>query len=484
MNPQRACFILFLCALCAAFTSRAQIGIVASNVVYSTLDDAAVVDTSSSTLFTIGDIVIEGNKQTRPSIILRELSFYKNDRYSLQVLVDKFNEAKRQLMNTGLFHDVVVSLQGLQGQNATVRIEVKERWYIFPKPFVKTVDRSLGEWITQKDMSMDRVNYGIKLTHKNFTGRRDKFHVGFMNGYTKQLSLSYDGLILDKRMQWTANMGVAMGKNRQVNYMTAENKLVSFKDTADFVHSYFQSYAELTYRPAINTRHTFGLAFSTESVPDTVLAMNPNFYAHKKSVRYPEFYYNLSYYNVDFNPYPTSGVIGEFSFRKKSIDHQLNMWQVGAKGALYKPLGKNYFFSLKAAGMLKLPLKQPYVNQQLLGFNNMYMQGYEYYVVDGVAGGYTKASFSRQLVNTVVHIPSERIKRLNHIPFRLYAKVYGNTGYVYNPDAGRNELNNRLLYSGGVGLDIVTFYDFIIKVEWSFNQLNQNGLYLHRKDYF
>jgi hypothetical protein len=62
--------------------------------------------------------------------------------------------------------------------------------------------------------------------------------------------------------------------------------------------------------------------------------------------------------------------------------------------------------------------------------------------------------------------------------------VYGNTGYVYNPEPGYNYLNNRLLYSGGVGLDIVLFNDFVIKLEYSANQFREKGLYLHKRDYF
>jgi hypothetical protein len=41
-----------------------------------------------------------------------------------------------------------------------------------------------------------------------------------------------------------------------------------------------------------------------------------------------------------------------------------------------------------------------------------------------------------------------------------------------------------MLYSGGLGIDIITFYDVVIKLEWSFNQLGQNGLFLHRKTIF
>jgi hypothetical protein len=38
-----------------------------------------------------------------------------------------------------------------------------------------------------------------------------------------------------------------------------------------------------------------------------------------------------------------------------------------------------------------------------------------------------------------------------------------------------------MLYSGGLGIDILTLYDFTLKLEWSFNQIGQNGLYLHNR---
>jgi hypothetical protein len=170
--------------------------------------------------------------------------------------------------------------------------------------------------------------------------------------------------------------------------------------------------------------------------------------------------------------------------RRRGLGSDINLWQLTAKGSGMWQLGDKYFFNLRVAGGLKLPFKQPYINQQFLGWNDMFLQGYEYYVINGVAGGYAKVIFSREIINTNFHIPSGKIEKLNHIPFRLYAKIYGNTGYVHNPEPGDNLLCNRMLYSAGIGVDLVTFYDFIIRFEWSFNQLGQNDLYLHRKNYF
>jgi hypothetical protein len=63
----------------------------------------------------------------------------------------------------------------------------------------------------------------------------------------------------------------------------------------------------------------------------------------------------------------------------------------------------------------------------------------------------------------------------------VYVKAYTNEGYVHNPNPSyTNPLNNKMLYSTGLGLDIVMFTDLIFKFEWSFNQLGQNALYLHQ----
>lgn len=486
MNFKFACIICLWCALCNSRSAAAQIGIghAENKILYST-EDISYSPINTTHLFTVKEITIEGNKQSKSSTILRELSFFEGYSYTLPVLVRKFAQAKKQLMNTTLFHEVIVSLKNLEGYDAHIKIELKERWYIFPFPFIRTVDRSIGEWIKEQNMDWNRVNYGIRIKHYNATGRNDKLSLYFMNGYTRQFSLEYKGLQLDKKQQWTSSFGLALGKNKQLDYITTDNKRQFFKSEQTFVHSFFNSYLEFSYRRAIKTKHTFGASFNSLSIPDTILKINPSFSTNQQSsIRYPEFYYTLTHYNVDYIPYPTKGYSAEISLRKRGMNSQMNLLQLTTKASGTWQLSKKYFFNLRVMGGLKLPFKQPYINQQFLGFNDSYLQGYEYYVINGVAGGYAKTTFSREIVNTHFHIPSGKIKKLNNIPFRLYAKVYGNAGYVYNPEPGSNQLCNRMLYSAGVGFDVVTFYDFIVRFEWSFNQLGQNDLYLHRKNYF
>ena len=79
------CIIFIWCALCNPGTLAAQIGIGHADrqILYSTKDSDASTDTSrlfaptdTSRLFIIKEITVEGNKYTRTSTILREVSFY------------------------------------------------------------------------------------------------------------------------------------------------------------------------------------------------------------------------------------------------------------------------------------------------------------------------------------------------------------------------------------------------------------------------
>jgi hemolysin activation/secretion protein len=88
----------------------------------------------------------------------------------------------------------------------------------------------------------------------------------------------------------------------------------------------------------------------------------------------------------------------------------------------------------------------------------------------------------RELVN--VNIPIRGSVSHDHIPLRIFATAFSDYGYAYNRDFTANSLVNRGLYTAGIGLDIVSFYDLSFKFDYGFNQLGQNGLFLHIRNDF
>jgi len=78
-------------------------------------------------------------------------------------------------------------------------------------------------------------------------------------------------------------------------------------------------------------------------------------------------------------------------------------------------------------------------------------------------------------------IQNEKYKK---IPFKIVGKAYADAGGVHLPFFTNSILNNRLLYTWGFGLDVLSYYDFAACFEYSFNQLGEKGLFLHlRRDF-
>ncbi|WP_158512980.1 POTRA domain-containing protein [Flavisolibacter tropicus] len=225
-------------AFCRSLSVCAQVNSLQSQLIYSTNELNTYTDTTS--LFTIKEIILEGNQRTKEKIILRELPFEVNERYSLSELIEKFAIARRQLMNSTLFQDVVVSLNTLQGYDAAVKVSVIERLYIFPIPFIKVVDQNLQQWVTDSKMDMGKVKYGIKTTMKNFTGRNDRFSFNITSGFTKELSFRYEGLPLDNKLRWSGSLGVWYGQNRDFQYATVAHKPLAYRNNEDFVHDFLE----------------------------------------------------------------------------------------------------------------------------------------------------------------------------------------------------------------------------------------------------
>ena len=455
-----------------------------NSVVYTT--DGATTVSDTNRLFVIRDIIISGNDKTQPAIILRELPFKLSEVYHLGAIVQKLKTARKQLMNTGLFRNVVISLENTDDQVVNIKVDVEEKWYIWPMVFFKPVDKSFGEWWNDKDRSLDRINYGLRLSHNNITGRNDKLRLSIMNGYTRQVTIQYFGLRLDPALKWSTNAGVSYGQNREVNYMTLRNKQIPVRGEDEFLQTYVGGFLHFNYRPRIKTTHSFGVGYTYETIADTITKLNPSFSSGSNIITYPELFYKLSYFDVDFITYPTKGFSAELFLKRKGLGIQspVNLWELTAKASQSWPLNSKYFFNLKGLGTIKLPFSQPYIGKRFLGYDGRFLQGYEYYVVDGVVGGYAKASITRPIFTAHVHLPSKQFRSLSRIPIRVYAKTFVNAGYVYNTVAGDNNLTNKFLYSGGVGLDLVTYNDFVIKIEWSFNRLGENGVYLHQRSDF
>jgi hypothetical protein len=220
-----------------------------------------------------------------------------------------------------------------------------------------------------------------------------------------------------------------------------------------------------------------------QQVDTAITKLNPDYFPNNAtSVSFPELSYKLEYFNVDYNPYPQKGFMGEVSLLKRGLNDKMNMWQLGYRGSQNVKLSSKASYSFQSNGILRLPFDQPYTNQRMFGYGDFYLRGLEQYVIDGVAGILFKNTFRRKILSFNILSPFNT--SFQKIPFNFYAKTYADAGYSHGTSSESNYLVNRMMYTAGFGIDMVTIYDVILRFEYSFNQMGQSGFFFHVKNDF
>jgi outer membrane protein assembly factor BamA len=446
---------------------------------YCGLSQNDLVQAKDSTII-IGNIIVSGNKKTKTNIILREMFVKQGDTISINQLQQKIEQSRAFIYNTTLFVSVAIETAKQDSNKISVIVLVKERWYIFPLPFFKLVDRNFNDWWVNQNKDLSRVNYGLKFYHNNLTGNNDKLNLMLITGYNRQIALRYEIPFINKKMTNGFSVGYIQSKQKELNYQTSlGNKQLFFKLQDGFTKSYTKFDVAFTNRPDKNLRHIFRMGYTKESIDDSVAIKNPNYYGSNiKSLTYLDFSYTLQYLNTNYNAYPTKGFGGNLSFYTRGLlDKTANLTQISVSAIFAQPISKKMHLRVRSAAAIKFPYNNIFINQPLFGYGDFQLRGQEYYVIDGMIGLISKLSLGYEMFDLKLKLPIKSATYSN-IPVKIYGKVYGDFGYSHNPFISNDLLSNKLMHTYGLGLDIVTIYDIVIKLEYSFNQLGGSGFFV------
>lgn len=436
----------------------------------------------SSAKIIIHRITISGNKKTKEYIIRREMQLKAGDTLNAGSFNEELQKLQQQVYNTNLFLEVRPQLSETAPGIVDINLAVKERWYIFPIPKFQLIDRNINEWIQKYHADLDRVVYGVKFTHYNLTGHRDLLRLTLLNGFTRNISFTYFKPLSEKKLNNGFSVTGGIVQNREFIFkIDTANKPVLFNN-GDFSRKNYFIGAGYNFRKNIMGNHYFNIVFNHVSVVDSLIdpKYNPNYFkdavTHKN---YLDFSYTYRYINTNNAMYPLRGTTGTVRLLKRGLGFSggINMFSIEGSYNRYWPLKNDWYLSTELSAKTTLPFNQPYINQRALGYLDVNLRGLELYVVDGVAFGLTRNTLKKKLFTVNIKTPFKSDK-YHIIPFTVFAKTYGDLGIVFNRDAFRTSLNNKLLYTGGFGIDILSIYDINLRIEYSFNQLGKNGLFL------
>ncbi|MEL7121697.1 MAG: POTRA domain-containing protein [Bacteroidota bacterium] len=437
---------------------------------------------------TVNDILLVGNKKTKPKTILRELSFAVGEKINKEDLSEKLNESKLLLLNTNLFTQVDIYFSNWIGETneVDITVQVVETWYIFPLPLFELADRNFNVWWVDQKRSLERTNYGVHFTHVNTTGRRDKLDLIAKFGYTKFLALSYEQPFINNAQNIGLDFDISFRQYREINYATVENKQAFYKNEDEFGLQLFNVTLGFDYRPFIRTTHRFSIGFDQHYISRHVFTeLNPNFFEFPiNTQRYFYLEYSLSQDYRDYKYYPLNGYYLEGKLEKAGLGlfNERSGFDLRLRYDKYYQLNKKFSVALlNRAKYSFIRNQQPYIANRAIGYNKDELRGYEYYVIDGLDMIYTKMSLRFEIINRTVKfgkiVPMEAFRLM---PLRVMLSINNDLGYVNGPFArDQNPFNNRLLWGRGIGLDFVVYYNKVFSFEYSFNHLNEGGLFLH-----
>jgi hypothetical protein len=432
----------------------------------------------------IANIDVEGNVKTKSYIILRELPYHAGQIISADSIAYYNKIAKQQLFNTALFTDVQVTANESDSVSLNIKIVVKERWYFFPIPYFRWVDRNFSEWWITRNRSLDRVNYGINLRQSNTTGNNDKLTLGLITGYTQQAVVRYQFPFIDKKLKFGLGFGGQYFTQKELNTSTYKDKQI-FTRTIDEISKGYRVNVNLSYRPNLFDRFNLQVGFGNSTISDSAMLVQPKYFAsHKKSLSYTDLTASFSNIRFDYNAYPTEGNSNEVAiYQRLSSGSNLSSFQIRKIHA--HRFSKSAFYLLETNSLFKILSNQNYLDNKLLGYGNLQMNGFEYYVVDGNAGSIAKAEIHHLLGTYTlprkygIALLDKVNNKLPVIYYHFWLRAFTNLGYVYSErPSNTSKLSNTLLRTFGVGLDIISIYDLVIKIDYSVNQLGDKGLYL------
>jgi outer membrane protein assembly factor BamA len=446
---------------------------------------------SHDRIITINRILIIGNKLTRNSIISRELSLKVGDTISTRRIDQVLLLDKNKIYNLRLFNTVVIRWIDLGTNEADILIDVSERWYTFPVPIFDLSDRNFNEWVQTYNADFRRVNYGLRLYQYNFRGRNETVRLTAQFGFVKRFELSYRIPYIDRQQKHGLTFDLDYVAPKNAVYAT-ENHQFSFLESETVLRRTRGAGITYTFRKSFYQSHSFTASYRSSTIADTISQLNENYYGNgETSQRYGTLQYVFNSDHRDVIAYPLKGYQITALVERLGLlpGDNVSLWNLSASYAYHKPVGNKNYFSNFTSLYRSFPENQPYSQFFGLGYKKQFVRGYEIYVIEGPFYVLNKTTFKRRIFSRTWEFDRVPLEQFRYFPISIYAKIYADAGYaqnypIYAERAINTRLSDRWLGGLGGGLDVVTFYDFVMRFEYTFTLEKTSGFFFHVKKEF
>lgn len=439
----------------------------------------------------INRVFLIGNRLTRDQIIMRELSLKPGDLIYNLDLPQIIDLDKKKLINTRLFNTVEIKMMELEENKVDLIVDLNERWYTFPSPIFELSDRNFNDWWQNYNHDLKRVNYGLRLYQFNMRGRNETLRFIAQFGFQRRFDLMYRFPYIDKGQKHGLSIDLGFHETKNLAYQTRNHKY-EFAESDEILRNERRAGITYSYRRSFYKTHSLNVSYRNMHVNAIVIDSNAN-YVRGELFRqeYPSVWYQFNSDHRDVMAYPLKGNQFVFYIAQNGlgISEDLNNFETSVLYSRYFDLKKGFYLSNNANAFYSTPDDLAYVNFGVLGQRKQFVRGYELYVVEGPWYLLNKTTFKKLIFSRNYHWADMPARQFRYIPVSIYLKTYADLGYVrnypYYEARGLNTtLSDKLLLGTGLGLDVVGFYDIVLRFEYSFNGEGEQGFFFHVKKEF
>lgn len=429
--------------------------------------------------FTLRTIIIEGNKRTKERYITRELSFEIGKIYKRSDLDSIYEWNKNRIYNTFLFNTIDFELVNESNNEADLKVIVDERWYFYPEPVLKPVDRNPLDWWVNRGKDFSRVNYGIRMTHFNFRGRGEFLRVWLQTGFSNIVTVRYRIPYIDRNQKHGLIFNLGYLDSKNIAY-TTENNIPRFASSDNKVRYINLNSISHSYRSAFYGYHYTTIGHSRMKIAQGVVDLNENYLGNNRTLqRYFFAGYNFIWDKRNNRNYPTTGEFFSISMLRNGLgvyNDGVSYWEGSLDLKKFWELKPKLFLASDLNVLTTFGSDRAYYNYDKIGFKKDVLRGHDLYVVEGSSYVLQRNELRYLIFGKTYNIKKIMpIKQYQTFPIYIYGKIFVDQGYVrsYAGYTGSDLLTDQHLTSYGAGIDLYSVYDRVFRFEYSKNTLGE-----------
>ena len=435
---------------------------------------------------TVNNIFVVGNEKTQRNVILREMDIVPGKSYSWNEFTGMDNGDQIKIYNLQLFTNATITPLFIGPGEIELLVSVKERWYVIPSIIFSLADRNFSEWWINQGRDFSRVNYGLKLNHNNVAGRNEKLRISGQLGFTQAFDLNYIKPYIDKEQLHGLSARFTFLSNKTIPVRSANNRQVFYSNPEENVlRKNLNSSLTYSYRGSFYNFHYLIFGFNKTSIHPDVLEQNPNYFLHQAlDLRYFYAAYNFKHDRRNSVAYATEGDLLNVGLNRYGLftNDDVNETEISILANKYFPLNYKFHFVTGVSVSSYLSPTQPYTMVRGIGYNPDFIRGFEVNVIEGQQTLVHKNSLRYELFNINYDISAVMpLEEFSSFPIRAYLSANFDHGHVKDRNRlpENAALTNSYLYGYGLGVDLVTFYDQVLRFEYSINSQGTGNFFIN-----